>query len=85
MSPLGSYYYWFSRINKWHYFICYHKYFFNSICKSYYVKYFSFFYLLICYIIYRKFSACNSLLYNIKHKTFNLYKIKSLLNALKFR
>jgi hypothetical protein len=85
MSPLGSYYYWFSHINKWHYFICYYKYFFNSIYKSYYIKYFSFIYLLLCYIIYKRYCKYNNKLYNIKYKIFNFYKIKNLLNIIKLK
>ena len=83
MSPLGSYYYWFSRIDKWHYFICYYKYFFNSIYKSYYIKYFSFLYLFICFIFYKKICKFNNNLYKIKYKKFNLYKLKSLLSYIK--
>jgi len=81
MSPLGSYYYWFAHINKWHYFICYYKYFFNSICKSYYIKYFSFLYLFICYVIYRRVKVLSS----VTRKLFNLYELKNLLNIIKLR
>jgi hypothetical protein len=85
MSPLGSYYYWFSHINKWHYFICYYKYFFNTVYKSVYIKYFSIFYFLLCYLVYRRFYVYNSKLYNIKYKIFDIYKIRNLFNIIKFK
>ena len=68
MSSMGSYYYWFSHINKWHYYICYYKYFFNSIYKTFYIKYFILFYLILCFVIYKKYCKYNDKLYNIKYK-----------------
>jgi len=85
MSPLGSYYYWFAHINKWHYFICYYKYFFNTIYKSCYIKYFSIFYFLLCYLVFRRFYSYSNKLYNIKYKIFNVYKIRNLFNIIKLK
>ena len=85
MSPVGSYYCWFSKINKWHYYICYYKYFFNSSFNTYYIKYFNFFYLLLCYIFYKQFYKYNVKLYNTKYKDFSLHKFKLLLDIFKIK
>jgi hypothetical protein len=85
MSPMGSYYYWFAHINKWHYFICYYKYFFNSIFKCYYIKYFNFIFLILLFFIFKKYKNNNFNLYKIKNNNFNLFKMKSLLNILKLK
>ena len=85
MSPLGSYYYWFSHINKLHYFICYYKYFFNSIYMSYYIKYFNFIFILLCFFIYKYYNISNNLFYKIKYIIFNSSKIKNLLNIIKLK
>lgn len=46
LSSLGNYFYWFSHINKWEYFLSYKKYFFNFSYKS------NYFYLIYIYIVY---------------------------------
>lgn len=84
MSPMGSYYYWYSRINKWHYWLCYYKYFFNSIYSSYYIKYFNFFFIFLCFIVY-KYYFNNINKKQFKYTFFNFNKIKKIFNIVKFR
>jgi hypothetical protein len=55
LSPLGSYYYWFSKINLVQYLISYKNYFFNTIIKSYYYMWLVLSYWLILFILIKKY------------------------------
>jgi hypothetical protein len=48
LSSLGNYFYWFTHINKWEYFLSYKKYFFNF---SYNSNYFYFIYIYIIFLV----------------------------------
>jgi len=52
LSPLGTYYYWFARINKLTYYISFYKFFFNTIFKSFYLKNIIILYLVLLSILY---------------------------------
>jgi hypothetical protein len=55
LSPLGGYYYWFSKINLVQYMISYKNFFFNTIIKSYYYWYFIIIYLMILLFFFKRF------------------------------
>jgi hypothetical protein len=67
MTPLGSYYYWFFRINKYEYYLSFYKYSFNFCIKSNYFKY-VYLYVIICYLIKRNFASLFLFKFNNKKK-----------------
>ena len=70
LSPIGSYYFWFSKINLIQYLLSYKNFFFNTIIKSYYYFWFIIIYLLILiYLLNKHFNI-------IILKKFNLYFFK---------
>jgi hypothetical protein len=70
ISPLGSYYYWFFRINKFEYFLNIRKYYFNmSIKSNYFYGIYIYFILLFCIFkknSYKKYSNLNFIFMNFK-------------------
>ncbi len=72
ISPLGSYYYWFFKINKIEYFLNIRKYFFNVSIKSNYFYWINIYFLLF-FIIKKKFYK-KFLNFNFIFKNLNKYK-----------
>ena len=73
VSPLGSYYYWFFKINRKEYFFSYYKYFFNFSFKSNYFCYIYFYIIIMLFLIEKKYKQ-NNLKFNFLHNIFKYLK-----------
>jgi hypothetical protein len=69
MAPLGTYYYWYEHLNKMQTYMCFYKFFFNSIYKTKYYKFLVLIYLFFIWYFYRKlkFDLMYSEFRNIKY------------------
>jgi len=82
LSPMGSYYYWFVKIEKFKYYVDFNLYFFNSILKSIYYIYILPIYILIYYSLI-KWSMKINIFINFKKKYTNVLNIINIYYNLK--
>jgi len=78
LSPMGSYYYWFARINKVNYYISFYKFYFKSILKSYYIINIIILYILLLFLILK--IKNNYIIYNY----FNFKQVNGIASIIKY-
>jgi len=78
---MGSYYYWFTRIEKIKYYMDYNKFFFNTIYISLYYIYIIPIYILIFYSLIKFLNI--KIFHNIKNFNINILKILNINKFLK--
>jgi len=81
ISSMGTYYYWFTRIEKIKYYIDFNKFFFNTIYNSLYYKYIIPIYIFIFYSLLKILNI--KIFNNIKNKNINILMILNINKILK--